>query len=133
MECLLFAGGECWIKDDFLKVVLSVLPVFLPFGVCINAGRGELTLFTSASCCIKISSVCSFSDTVVTAGSVSMADDSDWLPSVLLEVGGVLLSTALVFCLWPMGEEKVGFWLTLSLTKPLEGSMSAKERGMLSP
>jgi hypothetical protein len=32
-----------------------------------------------------------------------------------------------------VGEEKVGFWLTLSLTKPLEGSMSAKERGMLSP
>jgi hypothetical protein len=79
MECLLFAGGECWIKDDFLKVVLSWLPVFLPFGVCINAGRGELTLFTSASCCIKISSVFSFSDTVVTAGSVSMAVDSDWL------------------------------------------------------
>jgi hypothetical protein len=87
---------------------------------------------------MRISSVFKFSDTVVadtvvTGGSVSIDEDSDWLPSVLFEMGGVLLSRALVFCLWPMGEEKVGFWLTLSFTNPLDGSMSAKERGMFSP
>ncbi len=98
-----------------------------------NSGRGELTLFTSASCFIKISSVFSFPDTVVTAESVSIDEDSERLPSVLLELGGVLLSRALVFCLCPAGDENVGFWLTLSLTKPLEGSISAYERGILSP
>ena len=82
---------------------------------------------------MRISSVFLFSDTVVTGRSVSIDEDSDWLHSVLLEVGGVLLSRALVFCLWPMGDEKVGFWLTLSFTKPLDGSISAKERGIYSP
>ncbi len=101
MEFLPLAGGECWIKDDFLKVVLSMFPLFLPLGVCMNSGRGELTLFTSASCCISITSVLSVHVTVVTVDSVSMEEESEPFPSLLLELGSgdFLLSTARVFCL----------------------------------
>ncbi len=129
MECLLFAGGECWIKDDFLNVDLSRLPWFLPLGVYMKAGRGELTLLTSSSCFISCSSDFSLSEPVVRDASVSIEEESEQSLSPLLLFeplpGGVLLSTALVLCLWAAGEEKVGFWLTLSFTKLLEGSMSA--------
>jgi hypothetical protein len=62
----------------------------LTFGVCMNSGRGELTLFTSASCFIRISSVLSFPEAVVTVDSVSIDKESEQLPSELfvLELGG---------------------------------------------
>ena len=91
-----------------------------------NAGRGELTLFTSSNSFISCSSDLSLPESVVREDSVSIEEESERLPSSLewLPVG-VLLSTALVFCLCPTGDEKVGFWLTLFLTTLLEGSMSA--------
>ncbi len=66
-----------------------------------KAGRGELTLFTSSSSFINCSSDLSLPESVVKEDSVSMEGDSERLSSSLLELvpGGVLLSTALVFCL----------------------------------
>ncbi len=100
-----------------------------------KAGSGELTLFTSSSCFISGSSDLSLPESVVRDSSVSIEEVPEQLSSSLFDSlpGRVLLSRALVFCLWADGEEKVGFWLTLSFTKLLEGSMSAKDNGVLSP
>ncbi len=83
-----------------------------------KAGRGELTLLTSSSSFNNCSSDLSLPESVVMEDSVSIERDSERLSSSLLELVpvGVLLSTALVFCLCPAGEEKVGFWLTVFRT-----------------
>jgi hypothetical protein len=73
-----------------------------------NSGRGELTLFTSSSFFISASSLFPSPEAVVIVDSVYIDEESEQLPSVSLG-GGVLLSTALVFCLCPTGDEKVGF------------------------
>ena len=76
-----------------------------------KAGSGELTLLTSSSCFISCSSDLSLPESVVRDASVSIEEVPEQLSSSLFDSlpGEVLLSRALVFCLWPDGEEKVGF------------------------